>query len=235
MSTFIIIYDTETKELNVEGFDILAPAIDMYWGFESSGSAPIDGEPIKFSNLSFGYTLRDINGVIMGSKSWPEEGAWFEEIDQPYLLAERVYIKTGETYNLSIFCKNDGYRTDTTIEFTSPVPDSPYPSWIWDSESDGWHPPIPSPYDLNDGREAWWEWNEDEQSWEYMTDELYEQILLNYQSSGPFPTKVWNPTIEQWISGSIISGSVYVNGTMVEDNEGNTVVSASFWESGSIE
>lgn len=48
--------------------------------------------------------------------------------------------------------------------------DSPYPSWILDTETAGWEPPIPCPEltEEQEESESYYEWNEENQTWEFI-------------------------------------------------------------------
>lgn len=58
-----------------------------------------------------------------------------------------------------------GFSYDETLDaFISP---KPYPSWILNETTITWKAPVPEPTDVPEG--SYYEWNEEEQSWELIT------------------------------------------------------------------
>jgi hypothetical protein len=56
-----------------------------------------------------------------------------------------------------------GYVYDTVLDAFIPL--KPYPSWLLNTQTCLWEPPIPCP---NDGKKYFW--NEDAQTWDFVSD-----------------------------------------------------------------
>ena len=118
-----------------------------------------DGGPATFDNLSFGWTV-SVNGEEVSSKSYPEGDIVYVSTDQTYLSMDAIDVSPDDDCVLSVWAENSGEKNETSYEWTVARPDSPHPSWIWNSEIRGWEAPIPMPQDGKTYR-----WDEDTTSW----------------------------------------------------------------------
>lgn len=131
----------------------------FYFSFVDASS-----QEVVFSDLKFGMSL-SVNEEIIFEKSCPEEGQSFLSSDQEFLdVFVFNQVRFGETYSLYVWAENDGIRWESTFSFIPPVPEQPYPSWIYNEEGQFWFAPVPYPDD--DSIYGKYEWNEQDQRWD---------------------------------------------------------------------
>jgi len=117
---------------------------------------------IEFSGLSFGFRCRDAQGVIVAEESWPKGDVVYvrSAFDQDWIHGSAIKgLVIDDRYSLEVWSVNAGETFSTSVEFTSPRPPRPFPSWTW---GPGWTPPVPYPDPTG---EAFYEWNEATLSW----------------------------------------------------------------------
>ena len=141
-------------------FDDLAPTFaDLHIGF--TDEAPV----VEFKDLKFKYELKQ-NGNIKQYGVYPPAGVKYVRSDQLYIVVERLKLEMETEYELYLWAENNKQAFDTTVTFTTPRPAQPYPSWTWDADNQRWEPPVPMP---DDGKS--YQWNEETQFWDEVTDE----------------------------------------------------------------
>ena len=114
---------------------------------------------VTFKNLKFGYELSS-GKIVIQNNSFPPEGVQYVQSDQPYLVAERLKLKMETVYNLFLWCENDGKRFEKTFQFTTPRPEQPHGSWVWNDSKKLWEAPVAYP---DDG--LGYVWDENTTSW----------------------------------------------------------------------
>lgn len=139
-------------------FDVApeSPAPDVEIGFKFGGS-PVD----TFDNLFFGFSAT-VDGSKVFEKSYPPEGIRYVATDQKYLSNDRVLLSVNDKVVFRVWAENAGQRYEGETVFVVPIPDSPYPSWVWDGED--WQPPVPYPSESPANGDGW-AWDEESLSW----------------------------------------------------------------------
>lgn len=153
-------FETQTWEVIFEDLD--SNYADLFIGF--TDDAPI----IEFKDLKFKYELRK-NGEIKQCEEYPPPNTEYVRTDQPYIVAESLYLQSETEYELYLWAENGGQEFEHTVSFTTPRPEQPYPSWEWDGEQ--WQPPVAYPND----DEQLYNWDEVHQNWiaiEYLDDDF---------------------------------------------------------------
>ena len=133
-------------------FEDLAPTYaDLFIGF--TDDAPV----VEFKDLKFTYDPKQ-DGNIKQYEMSPPPGVKYVRTDQPYIVVERLKLDMETEYELYLWAENGGKSFETTVNFITPRPAQPYPSWTWDGEK--WNAPVPYP---DDGK--FYEWDEDALDW----------------------------------------------------------------------
>jgi hypothetical protein len=104
-----------------------------------------------FDEFSFGFSLKLDNEVIE-SGEYPPEGVEYVETDQLYITSDRLNLKPDKEYDLYLWAENKKVKIQHTEKFKTPIPESPYNSWVWDGEE--WNAPVLYP---EDGQEYLWD------------------------------------------------------------------------------
>jgi hypothetical protein len=142
-------FETQNWEIT---FENLAPNYaDLFIGF--TDDAPV----IEFKDLKFKYELKQ-DGNIKEYGEYPPPNVKYVRSDQKYLVVKRLKLTPETEYELYLWAKNDKDVFETTVEFITPRPKQPYPSWVWDGEK--WNAPIPEPED-----DMLYDWDEKNQKW----------------------------------------------------------------------
>ena len=157
MSKIIATDHFETQNWEVAFEDLASHYADLFIGF--TDDAPV----VEFKNLKFKYELKQ-DGNIKQYGVFPPPGVKYVRTDQPYIVAERLNLRTETEYELYLWAENGGKSFETTVSFTAPRPAQPYPSWDWDGEK--WNAPIAYPDD-----DKFYTWDEDSQSWALLDPE----------------------------------------------------------------
>jgi hypothetical protein len=152
MSKIIATDNFETSNWGVKFENLASNYADLFIGF--TDNAPI----IEFDNLKFKFELSQGNDIVL-SKTYPPSNIKYIRSDQEYLVVQRLNLKVESEYKLYLWAENGGNSFETTINFTTPRPNQPYPSWIWDGST--WLPPIPYP---NENENYYWD--EDLNNWQ---------------------------------------------------------------------
>lgn len=100
--------------------------------------------------------------VVVGDDNFPDEGlSWLIEnlggrwIKTSYNTINGEHINGGTPIRGTY--AGEGYFYDEILDIF--IPPQPYPSWILDTNTCIWNPPIEIPSEGN------WQWNEETQSW----------------------------------------------------------------------
>jgi hypothetical protein len=126
-----------------------------------------DGFPVNFINLSFGYEVI-INGYIINSETFPKDDVQFISTNQDYMYSTIIDdLVPDSTYKIKVWAINDNKNFEIVSNFTTTIPESPYPSWHWDHDTHEWEPPTPMPPQKPGGR---WVWDENAQQWIWVED-----------------------------------------------------------------
>lgn len=154
MSKLICNYDLNTNKWSFDHEDN-EDYHSLQLCFRFKGDDPI----VKFSNLSFGYTIT-IDGNEVYTNKYPRSGQMYDSSDQLDLETVSFNIVPGTIYKLFIWCEESGNRTQDTYEIITALPPQPYPSWIWDGSR--WISPVPYPQ-VTEGNVYYW--NEEDKTW----------------------------------------------------------------------
>ena len=157
MSKIIATDHFETQNWEVSFEDLAPTYADLFIGF--TDDAPV----VEFKDLKFKYELKR-DGNIKQYGVFPPANTRYVRSDQPYIVVERLNLKTETEYELYLWAENGGEAFETTVSFTTPRPEQPYPSWDWDGEK--WNPPVPYPDD-----DKYYTWDEETQSWVEVTED----------------------------------------------------------------
>ena len=118
-----------------------------------------DGDVAEINHLNFGYTF-SLNGETISEGRFPPAGT-IETVKTTNVISDRINVLPNTTYQLYVWAENASDRSEKTFEITTPPPDRPYASWVWDGTT--WVPPVPMP---TDGPEdAAYKWSEKQQKW----------------------------------------------------------------------
>ena len=157
MSKIIATDDFRTQNWQVDFEDLASNYADLFIGF--TDDAPV----IKFKDLKFKYELKQDDNIKQYGV-FPPPGVKYVRTDQPYIIVERLKLDMETEYELYLWAENGGVSFEKTVTFTTPRPEQPYPSWVWDGEK--WNPSVPYP---DDGQE--YAWDENAQQWEPINQE----------------------------------------------------------------
>lgn len=156
MSKIIATDHFESSNWEVTFEDLSPNYADMYIGF--TDNAPV----IEFKDLKFKYELKQ-GGNIKQYGVFPPPGVRYVRTDQPYLVVVRLNLETETEYELYLWAENNKQSFEKTVLFTTPRPPQPYPSWVWNTDTQSWESPVEYPED-----DKYYEWNEETQSWDIM-------------------------------------------------------------------
>ena len=150
MNTLIATFNIDTQV-----WDISAPDIGP-WHTDFKINVIGRDYPVFFGDLHFGVEVFNDSQIVQ-SLSWPPVGLKYISNDQDFIVAHRLFLDPGTAYDLRIWLAHDDISTDTFLSLVTPLPPSPYTSWVWDGNR--WVPPIPYPDDGIYG------WDESTVSW----------------------------------------------------------------------
>ena len=112
--------------------------------------------PIMEDNFVQAYPNIDINNL-------PPEFAVFERIERPSLNAYEVYEGLSYVFDNGVVKDLHHVRPMTVDEKkeydAQQLLSQPFPSWVFNSETMTWEPPVPYP------ENGFWDWNEEKQEW----------------------------------------------------------------------
>lgn len=146
--------------LNDKQWDLKAEKNDQCYSLNMSFRFFNQFSVIEFSNLSFGYTIKE-GDVLIYSDSYPKLNQTYISSDQLELESLTVNITPGKTYSVFVWCVESGVRSESEYTLTTDIPPQPYPSWTWHNSS--WNPPILYPT-ITEGNVYYW--NENTKTWD---------------------------------------------------------------------
>jgi hypothetical protein len=96
-----------------------------------------------------------------------ENGNEVEELGKSHMESVHggKWIQTSYNHNTRVRYAGTGYTYDETLDAF--LPPKPYESWILNEKTADWEAPVPEPTDAPEG--SYYQWNEEEQSWELIT------------------------------------------------------------------
>jgi hypothetical protein len=97
------------------------------------------------SNTKEHYCCKIVDGIVTKVIVCDNEQWAIAKLGGVWVCSDSTSVGIGYTYN-----ETDGFR-----------PLQPYPSWIWNSETKMWNPPVPYPNDI----ENFYTWNEENKQW----------------------------------------------------------------------
>jgi hypothetical protein len=113
--------DTKTFNFNHQISDIPSSQINI--GFNSNSPTT------TFNDLSFGYEVRE-GEYIVQYKNFPFKRTKIISTTQEFLRQEISRLKSGRTYKLWVWVENGNDYFEEEFEFSIPMPEKPYESWI---------------------------------------------------------------------------------------------------------
>lgn len=155
MSKIIATDHFETSNWEVTFEDLAPNYADLFIGF--TDDAPV----VEFDNLKFKYELRQGENVKQYGL-YPPPNTRYIRTDQEYVVVERLSFRPDQEYELYLWAENAGKSFEKTVSFTTPKPEQPYPSWVW--ENDTWNSPVPYPNN-EENEEKFYDWDEENQEW----------------------------------------------------------------------
>lgn len=151
-----VVFDIKKTGLALEDFpDQYSKYIDLYFSFLDDGKSFV-----RFSNLSFGYSI-SLDGVVIQSQSYPPINVEYVTSDQEFIETDRIYdLDPDLDYTLDVWVNHNSKQFQESYEINMPRPLQPFDSWSWDSDFNEWMPPFLPP---DDGK--FYDWDENTQSW----------------------------------------------------------------------
>jgi hypothetical protein len=137
------------------------------WDFREVDLQAVEGSTLEFvfvskdkmtyfTDLKFGAALYHGDEVVV-NENFPKGDTGYECADSNRLVDIRVNFLIEENYTLKVWASNNGIRSESQYNFTSPRLPQPHASWLWQNKT--WVPPHPAP----DGQHV--RWRESNQTW----------------------------------------------------------------------
>lgn len=108
-----------------------------------------------------------VNGSLVGVTQWPGPGVELKSSDQPVMRQWALPVRPDDSVTIQGRLWWRGRRGDVAeiiregaVSYTVPRPDSPFASWVWDSDLIAWVAPVAVPQDGEN-----YKWDEPSQSW----------------------------------------------------------------------
>lgn len=156
MSKIYAYDDFSTGNWSIDIQDLDPYYADLFIGFTDQG--PV----VEFKNLKFGFELQQGENIKRYGV-YPPPNVRYVRSDQQYITVDRLTLRPDQTYNLYLWCENDGTRFERSFEIVTTRPAQPFESWTWNG--DFWMPPIEHP---TDGKI--YDWDESTLSWVEITE-----------------------------------------------------------------
>lgn len=162
LSDVFILYDFSTKEWKVKVSETMHDYyMDVFLGFRNEGS-----QFVTFTEFKCKLCIRDASGSIIALEEHPRPGLRYIRSNQHHLFSSRVEVTPG-AYSITVDITNAGQSSNHAVSVEIPKPPQPFPSWVWDTESKRWQPPIPYPTVEDDTLSSgMYQWNEATLSWD---------------------------------------------------------------------
>ena len=158
MSKILATYNLDTQTWNVRSSDLQSHC-DLEFRFVRNTQEKI----VQFQNLQFGFELfHEGSDFRFQTGQYPENSALISS-DQEVVQTTALTLGYEVDYSINIWAVNDGIKSDTTYRFSTPRPQKPFESWIWNAEEKRWEAPVAKPSDF-----GMYAWNEEKQTWEMM-------------------------------------------------------------------
>lgn len=156
MSKIVATADLSSNAWSINIEDLCESFADLYIGVWN------DSPVIEIPKFRVGYELRQDDNVKEYG-IYPKSNGQYNRTDQDYLVIKRLRLKIESDYELYVWAEEkNGNLFEQTIKFTTPRPEKPFDSWLWDSDNNTWVSPVEPPDD-----EVYdYEWNEETQSWD---------------------------------------------------------------------
>jgi hypothetical protein len=131
-----------------------------------------DDQEMDISYLEFGITLKK-DGVELLTSHHPVFPIQYEKIKTSIFHVSTIDLVANEDYVIEAYARDKETQKaiDTkSVTFKTPKPPKPFQSWIWNSATKTWDPPVPHPDpvlgvdDYVEGRKLY-QWIEAEQQW----------------------------------------------------------------------
>jgi hypothetical protein len=114
---------------------------------------------IDISNFRFGFVVF-VDGNKVLEKTFPGKREVFKKVDSDFVFSGIAPIKPGQIGDVTFWLEENLTRIESKFEFSIPMPESPFPSWVWNG--DDWESPIPYP---DSDFEGYYTWDEESFSW----------------------------------------------------------------------
>jgi hypothetical protein len=85
-------------------------------------------------NLKFSYELQ-ASGKIQKQESYPPDELEYQYVDDNPLVCTEIEIKPDIVHTLIVKIESDSFQDTYQEELRGPIPEKPYPSWIWNGET----------------------------------------------------------------------------------------------------
>lgn len=109
------------------------------------------GRNLTYKNLRFSLSHND------EIHEFPKENAIYLESDQEWIEVVRI-THSADLPVVVTYSVHDGQlEYNALLSYTTPKPNKPFNSWVWNGEY--WQPPVPYPSEGN------WRWDEETLSW----------------------------------------------------------------------
>jgi len=118
MSTINVLYSAVTETFDFQLNNLSPHYADIFAGIKKHLDV------IPFSNLSFGYELRQ-KGALVSSRTWPDPGVTYIQTDQEIIDGERVEWLPNTEYALKVWFMNWGQHYEGFHVFVTPPDDVP--------------------------------------------------------------------------------------------------------------
>lgn len=125
-------------------------------GFRQNGELPV-----SFDSMAFGYAIYDGNDKIRENRN-PLGNINYVSTEEDYIYSTVIDgLVPGKKYTMSVWFQNNEKISEEDFEFSLPLPEKPYPSWIYNNELNQWESPVPYPQEKGLG----YIWDEDNAKW----------------------------------------------------------------------
>ena len=159
MSKLIATNSFVSKDWSFELQDLADSYVDLHIKFVGNRPA------VSFMGLSFSFELKANDETIV-SEIFPKDGVrYVKTSDQPVEKA-RLPVLAGALHTLRVSATNNGETYTGEYQFTPPVPEKPFASWVWENHK--WNPPVPRPEAEGGGYDNYW--NEEAGEWRPLSE-----------------------------------------------------------------
>lgn len=166
MSKIKIVTNLDSQQILIQKVSFQSGKNSLEFLFNRNDSTNV----YLIKGLRFSYELKS-SGVIKKKETFPPDEVEFEYVDATPLVTTEIEIEPDIVHTLTVNIQFNNYNLDHQEDIRGPMPEKPYPSWVWNGKA------YQSPVQELDVPCAW---DESSQSWK--------EILLSEYVRGPRDT-----------------------------------------------